>query len=703
MPLLNRKKSFPPKKLRYDIQALRAFAVVAVVLYHLWPDRLVGGFTGVDIFFVLSGYLMTLSIMRKLAPLAEENDITPRSVGRLLFDFYARRIKRLVPAALAALTGVLILITISGNLNVIITNTKNIFSAATFWQNWMLAYDSVNYLQQDNMVVATQHFWSLSVEEQFYLVWPLILVASTLVMSSVVIYHKQRKISGVILPIILLALLSLAYGVWLTNSDQTIAYYSTPARIWELMIGGIIAFLPAIKNYDLKLLLPYAGLAINFYSLFFVGTEGFPGWWALLPTIGTAMIILGGVDKPESRLSFEKMFRWRPIQWIGDISYSIYLWHFPLIVLLPVILHYNINGEHAKLFKLGIIVTTLLIAHLSYVYVEQTSQKLKLKNRTVYALFLVLTALIVGSSYVLQQQAETKVSDNLKQIHTEATDKNNGCFGAKERLNNNCNKPDLDMKFTPSRKLDNFENIIQNDFRPCDGAFRQDSETQNSFCTIGDKSSEKSIVLFGDSHAQQYINAFNDIGQKQNVKIYLLDSRDCVGEDFMIKKKGCRDRYQSFKDSDIFEKSSFIVISFLFRDYDFVKENIQFIENLTDTKYVVMQDTRYVSIEEQYTCYTLGQNCVLPKSQSETKADRILMQLIANNILKKNQVIRTEDFFCDSSKCSLIAGSAPIYFDSTDSTKNSHITASYSLSLSLLIESRLQSLDMLPISSTVSQ
>lgn len=412
--------SVAPPPFRRDIQALRAIAVMAVVVYHLWPKRLVGGFTGVDIFLVISGYLMTLSIMRRLQPLAQRHTINVKSVGKLLIEFYARRLKRLVPAALTVLLGILALAQLTGNLNVIITNAANAVSAATFWQNWSLAQSSLNYLQQDNMIVATQHFWSLSLEEQFYLMWPLLLVIGTLLTLSASLLYRGQKVAGTIIPVALLTFVSLIYGVWLTQTNPTIAYYSTPARVWELMIGGVIALLPAIKRPYLKLSMPYLGLAMNIFSIFFMGADGFPGWWALLPTLGTALIIWGGTDHVKPRFSFDSIFRWRPIQWTGDISYSIYLWHFPLIILLPIIFHYDISGTGGNLAKLGLVIISFGIAWLSYHFVEQSALHSHLRTRYVYLSFVVITAAVVGLSLFVGHDAKNRLREDLRAIHSVA-------------------------------------------------------------------------------------------------------------------------------------------------------------------------------------------------------------------------------------------------------------------------------------------
>ncbi len=696
MPIAKPQKPNQHKKIRHDIQALRAFAVVAVVLYHLWPGRLEGGFTGVDIFFVISGYLMTVSIMGRLNPLAETGTITVKNVLHLLTEFYARRIKRLVPAALVTLVGILGMSALTNNLTIIIDNAKNVISAATFWENWHLAKQSVDYLHHGDAPVAAQHFWSLSLEEQFYLMWPLVLIVSTLITLNIVIYYKRQKIAGAILPITLITIASLAYGYWLTQSEPSIAYFSTPARVWELMIGGIIAFLPVIKNYDLKLLLPHVGLAMCLYSVFFITGDDFPGWHALIPTIGAALIVMGGVGKTESSLSFGNLFRWRPIQWIGDISYSIYLWHWPLIILLPVILHIDIDGSQGKVLKFGIIILTLIIAHVSYKFIEEPARKVQLNTRYIYILFILLTGLVVGGGFAVKKYGEHQTEARLSTMHAAALDTENVCFGARAILHlNKCDDPY--GKINPNNmsvgREDDFKTKIY-DKKEC-YSFNPKVENRNNpqkWCTFGDESSKKTIVLLGDSHAEQYINAFDAIGKKNNYKVYSATSVGCKGLLFTGKDL-CKQRLQFLNSSGILNSKAIIVLSFVYLDYASTAKGINNIRNISDSPIALLSDTPRSTPDAINKCYTFGIKCTREYSAASGWSDEITNRLIKKGILKNNEIISMTDAFCTPSKCYASIGGVPVYYNTTDDARpsgNSHITASYSFSLSPLIEQKLR-------------
>lgn len=226
---------------RLDIQALRAIAVLAVVIYHLWPGRLTGGFMGVDIFFVISGYLMTITLMRDAKPVLKAKKKL-RETWTFLTTFYARRIKRLVPAAATTLLATLGLVTMTGNLSLVIDTAKQIVTSALFVQNWQLANESVDYLANTDPT-AVQHFWSLSLEEQFYLAWPLLLLVILLLTVNLFVFYKKRKVLNVsVVPVIILIAGFFAYGYHLTQTDPSVAYFVTPARVWELLLGALIAF-----------------------------------------------------------------------------------------------------------------------------------------------------------------------------------------------------------------------------------------------------------------------------------------------------------------------------------------------------------------------------------------------------------------------------------------------------------------------------
>ena len=309
------------KQLRGDIEGLRAVAVGTVLLYHVGIPFMPGGFVGVDVFFVISGFLITSLLLREAS-----------KSGRIsIADFYARRARRLLPAASVVLvfTAVVGWFVLSGQDR---ANLGSDVIAATFYViNWALAYRSVDYLAEDAAPSALQHYWSLSVEEQFYVVWPLVIIVG-LFLARRTRARPKPLLFGLLS---LIALASLVYSVLHTESDPATAYFYTTTRVWELAIGALLAFL-VLRLTSLPRIAAEAlagiGLVMIVCSAFFLSSgTPWPSGWALLPTVGAALVIAGGCATQSTVAA--RLLSVGPMVWIGGISYAIYLWHWPLIIL----------------------------------------------------------------------------------------------------------------------------------------------------------------------------------------------------------------------------------------------------------------------------------------------------------------------------------------------------------------------------------
>ena len=316
---------------RPDIQGLRAIAVAMVVVYHLYPALLPGGFVGVDVFFVISGYLITGHMWRGYQ----------RTGTIALVDFWGRRARRLVPAAALVLTVTWLASRLVLPATRLADTADQVRASALYFQNWLLAHNAVDYLKSNDAASPLQHFWSLSVEEQFYLLWPWLFLAAVLVARlrarrggrhRVPTVNAGRAIVAGLATALVLG--SLAYSVYDTRADPAAAYFVTTTRIWELGLGGLLALLPERLGRPLgrQGWLGWAGLAAVAASPFLLhGTSAFPGAIALLPVLGSAALIAGG--SAAARYGPARLTSVRPMVFLGGISYSLYLWHWPLIVL----------------------------------------------------------------------------------------------------------------------------------------------------------------------------------------------------------------------------------------------------------------------------------------------------------------------------------------------------------------------------------
>ncbi|WP_456286954.1 acyltransferase [Microbacterium sp. JZ70] len=311
---LNRPLGDPAQRdgFRYDIQGLRAVAVVLVVLDHAFHMP-AGGFVGVDVFYVISGFLITGLLLRELE---QSGSISLRA-------FYARRVRRIVPAAVLVLA-----VTVIGSWIVwfaprALQITLDAVSALLFVSNWHFAELGTDYLQADGPVSPVQHYWSLSIEEQFYAIWPLVLLALVVVAKA-----RRRVLAAVIVVAIILGVAAAAYR---TAKEPNAAYFETWGRAWELLAGALVACVggaPLSLGVWVRRALSMFGLLVIVGSALLLTPESsvpFPG---VIPAVlGSALLIWA--RSPAAR----RGLLGNPVsQWLGDVSYSLYLWHFPVLI-----------------------------------------------------------------------------------------------------------------------------------------------------------------------------------------------------------------------------------------------------------------------------------------------------------------------------------------------------------------------------------
>ena len=422
-------------QVRPEIQALRAIAVGLVVVYHFWPRLLPGGFVGVDVFFVISGFLITAQLLREV-------DRT----GRIsMSGFWARRARRILPPALFVLMFCAVATVLFVPLNYWQQFFSELRASTTYGQNWHLAASAVNYFSADNPPSPVEHFWSLSAEEQFYLVWPvMILVAAALTR----VQASRRSITAAIS---LLTVVSLAYGIYWTAADPAAAYFVTPTRAWEFGAGGMLALFAGrgAARHGVAALVSWAGLAaVAIAAATYSDSTPFPGLAALLPVLGAVAVIQAGV--PAVRFSPAHVLRLRPFQFAGDISYSIYLWHLPFLVLAPFVLHANVSPEG----RLAIAMLTVLAAWLTKHAIEDPVRRgpflTARRARWTFSAAALGTALTVAVSFWGTSYVQAKIADDTKADDTFVAQHPN-CFGAAARdPRHPCANAELKLKVVPS-------------------------------------------------------------------------------------------------------------------------------------------------------------------------------------------------------------------------------------------------------------
>jgi peptidoglycan/LPS O-acetylase OafA/YrhL len=469
--------------LRPEIQALRALAVSLVVAWHLWPDDVPGGFVGVDVFFAISGFLITSLLLREL-----------EATGRVsLRAFWARRARRILPAALtviAACAGATALL-------VPVTEWQHFFGdfrASTLYvQNWHLAGAAVDYFHADDAPSPVQHFWSLAVEEQFYLVWPLLV-------AGVGLLTRRRWALALVLGAVMVS--SLVYSILHTAANPADAYFATTTRGWELGAGALLAFLPQRERSPAvaRAVLSWAGLAAIVVAAFTYSTgTAFPGVAAALPVLGAVAVIRAGA--PALRGAPTPLLSWTPLQKLGDVSYAVYLWHWPLIVLAPFALGHELDTPT----RLAIVMLTLLLSLLSKSIIEDPVRRSRVLTahggRLTFAAALAASVAVLFGATAGTDHVEAKIHADAAVTQRTLAHKPK-CFGAAARdPRRTCVNGKLSRTVVPTPvqapKMDN---------APCEVV---ETRGKVRVCAFGAGAAPgvRQVALIGDSHASHWRSA----------------------------------------------------------------------------------------------------------------------------------------------------------------------------------------------------
>ncbi len=452
---------------RKDINGLRAIAVIAVVLFHFNANWMPGGFAGVDVFFVISGFLMTGIIFRGV----EKENFS-------ILKFYAARANRIMPAL--AVLCLILLVFGWFYLTPLDYRTlgKHVGSSMGFLSN-IIYWRESGYFDAASHEKWLLHTWSLSAEWQFYMIYPLILIAMRKFMSL-----KAMRVS-----IIVGTLLSFIFCVIVTYKLPIPAYYLLPTRAWEMMIGGVAYLYPLKYKENINKIFEWAGLTLIILSFIFISKENpWPGYMAVMPVFGAFLLIQA--QRNDSIITGNIIF-----QSLGRWSYSIYLWHWPLVVGLVFF-----NVFDLKIILLTII-TSIILGFLSYQYIE--IKKWNLKNIVTIIFFQIFIFLLINN-----QSYWPNYSPRIVNIEKEAN---------------------------------LFQNVYSNpdcNFRPLEnGKINEKRKSINSAC-YEDSKSNKNIFLYGDSHAQ-HLRPGIDYYFKKNVKINQIATFSCQIQMLDYGKKGC--------------------------------------------------------------------------------------------------------------------------------------------------------------------
>ena len=632
-----------------------------------------GGFVGLDIFFLLSGFLITGLILGEY-----------RRHGRIsIRNFYARRAKRLLPLACSVLFFIVI-----GSLIIFSTvrqieTAGDVMAAALYFLNWSLIAEGVDYFAiNDGLVSPVQHYWSLSVEEQFYVIWPILLVGCVTVAAR--LGRQARVIAfGAMAP---LAAASLAYSIIFTAQNADAAYFSTLTRVWELALGGILAaVLPratGIRPLTSNLLV-FGGLAAILISGYvFQEIDPYPGWRALLPVLGTCAVIIGG--SATGRALAVRLLAVAPLQYLGKISYAWYLWHWPFIVFAIAIF-----GELGPRELVVVTLAAWVPTEITHRLIEEPlrrSRFLNLNPRKALAIGATFSLVAIGSAIAmktdridLSEAPESRVAGALA-IDDQA--------GIQEKVD--------EVRPFPSRARKDKGEVHEA------GCLVLGPVTESPECRFDEGPEDaKRVLLFGDSHALQYSPALLKLAREKKWNLTVLTRGNCLPADAEYKHYCDRWRRNMLERVEKEEKPDLTVVaSSTLNVYSLKKDGKELsrdesqphlVEAMSRTfKRLKNASGKVVLIRDQARAPFLPFDCVAENAKQlrrcAFKPERRADWAFDFEAAKKEgvPVVDPMPVLCRNQTCPSVIGNALVYRDTY------HISATYSRSIATWLGQQLE-------------
>jgi peptidoglycan/LPS O-acetylase OafA/YrhL len=469
---------------RPELQGLRALAVILVVAYHVWFDRVSGG---VDVFLIVSGFLLTGQLYRA----AERGRLT-------LLGRWSRTLVRLLPSMATVLVATVIagaLILPEGRWH---QTVREVVASVLFLENWQLAADSVDYAARSNTTSVVQHFWSLSIQGQFFLLWPIVIAVVAMAARTVTLHTRLTVVSGVVFAA------SLTYSVALTISDQPLAYFHSLTRVWEFALGALLALW--IDRITLpmwaRLAMGWIGVvALIACGLVIEGVDVFPGYAALWPTGCAVLILLAGYTR--SPWAADRILGSRPARYVGDISFTLYLWHWPVLMLYLSGRDQDAVGLRGGLLIIGLSVVLSVLTH-HLVEKPLIAASFGVRGGVKLGAVFAVVVLVMAAGWQVESMRRAIPSGVVGDAaHPGAMALTTGPV------------PEAPLIPTAVSVLDDWDNEVGWDCVPL-------ATTPDRVCTQPVQAPTKRVVIVGDSHIQQFGAALGPIAEKHHWQLISL-------------------------------------------------------------------------------------------------------------------------------------------------------------------------------------
>lgn len=657
---------------RPEVQGLRALAVLMVVTYHVWLGRVSGG---VDIFLLISAFLMTLSFTRKV-----ESGKPLR-----LFGHWLHLLKRLLPAVVVAVLGVLV-----GTWAILPQSRwpdvlDQAWASLLYRQNWLLADSAVDYYAQDHSGASPlQHFWSLSIQGQVFVLWPLVFAGAALLRRLLRRWTilDYRALLAVAFGAIFVA--SLVYSIDQTATNQAVAYFDTRARLWEFALGSLLALaLPYLRpGRTFRALLGWAGLAAMLScGLLLTVDRSFPGFVALWPTLAAAAIIVAG--RSGSRFGVDRFLTWKPLVALGDNSYALYLWHWPLLVL--ALAGAGITSPDL-VQGLAIVAASVVLAVLTTRYVEKPLREWHWPESRTWRTAVVIVAcgtLLAGPVAVWQSRIladEAAAASQPKELTP----------GAAALAPGNAGKPTPEAKIIPAPAA------MKNEWADIDGLCTGDNVPSDPLlqgCLQNSRPDTvtKRIVVVGDSHAQQYMAALGPIARSHGWEVVTLLKGNCrFGGESAERDADCNafNKASARYVLDHHPDAVFTVASLTQKDAPYETEVPQYLDGIKDftgagIEVVGIRDNPRFSINMP--------ECVQKNGPAAPQCNVPLQDSLAGSSpldayrdkVPGLHLMDMSDFICAGGTCPAVVGNVYVYKD------DNHLTKTYVQTMIPMFEQRL--------------
>lgn len=685
---------------RADIEGLRAVAVLAVLLFHAGVPGLAGGYVGVDVFFVVSGFLITSLLV------AEKESSGVISLS----SFYARRVRRLLPVSAVVAVSTLVASWIWLEPLRLRSVANDVLAVATFSSNFVFAGRGADYLQSTLPPSPLQHYWSLAVEEQFYVVWPVLIAVLCLGATATSRINVRVRIGLLSAGV---GIASFALCMRMMDSSQPWAFFSPHTRAFELAAGALIAVIPMMTMKWVRsasAIAAWCGLiGIIVTVVQFDERTRFPGPWALVPVLATIVVLRGGNATSWAPVL---LLRLPPFQWLGSRSYSAYLWHWPILIVVAA----AFNRELSVVDGLVCTAIALGLSEFSFRFIENpVRHNIRLRGLRAAALATAIIAVVAGAGVIARNNppaiavgpdattpiviGDTTLPSGLAATTTTLvpTAPNLPSRGEPvQAIVEAASMTGLPGNLTPGlqRALSDMPIIYNNN---CHAGF---SAVRPKNCVFGNETSPVVVGLYGDSHAAQWFPAFEKVAIKRNWKLITYTKRGCPPAEIptfssVLGKvyKECTPWRRNVLDQMVTDGVQVVfvaqferLLSASTRKPMWQKEWREGLQGTVTElesrgiKPVLMEDTPYPG-QDVPTCLSRSYTNIQQCSPSVSVAYRDDMnEMLVDFDRAGQQVLWVRNWFCITTSCPTVVGNVLVYRD------DNHMTVSFASLIAPLLD-----------------